>query len=890
MVLRLHERDAELAVLDAALGDAVAGRGGTVVVQGPAGIGKTSLLDAARAAAPERGLAVAAARGSELETAYAWGVARQLLEPRLRGMAGAALERALDGAAALAAPVLLPERADGAAPADPAFGALHGLYWLVANLAAERPQLLVVDDLHWADEASARFLAFLANRIDALPVLLLAAQRPGGAAAPAPSALLEPRPLTLAGTAALIAERDGAGPDGLAAACHAATGGNPLLVRRLAEGLGDGDGADPAELVARVGPDALAVAVGDAIARLGEGPRDLAAAVAVLDTAPLVAAARLAGQEPAVAAAHAERLAGAGILRDARPLEFAHALVRDAVLNALSAGERTRLHGEAARLLRVGGAAPEEVAVHLLRTEPGGDPATAATLAEAGRRALASGATREAVALLERALAEPPSDGDRAALLLELARAQHGAGGAALEQVFEAYEVAGSPATRAEAVLCLQWAGGPGQLSPARAMEMLETTLAEVAGSDRELELRLESVRLTAAFMDAELMARLVGTAERFADLPGRTQGECELLLHAALHRFVGGRSAADVAELLERAVASPAVLMEAGPDSFHVPFVAGQLYKGDRLAQERRLVEWQLAESARRGSAPGFVLGSVDRAWMALREGDAIAAEADARAAYELVTDVVWHRHFAAAALVDVLVDRGGLDEAHAVLDAVMPEGGAGPHVGGELLLSTRSHLRAASGDARGALADQLAARATYGPFTNPDPNFPGWLRLARMLHATGDAEEARRESDAALAYARVWDTPGYIGQALTVAGLLRGGDEGLELLREAVAELERSPARRELAVSLVELGAALRRRGERVAAREPLRRALDLADAGGLDAIAERAREELRVTGARVRRPALSGLDSLTPSERRIVDLAASGMSNPAIARRCS
>jgi DNA-binding CsgD family transcriptional regulator len=220
-------------------------------------------------------------------------------------------------------------------------------------------------------------------------------------------------------------------------------------------------------------------------------------------------------------------------------------------------------------------------------------------------------------------------------------------------------------------------------------------------------------------------------------------------------------------------------------------------------------------------------------------------------------------------------------------VLDAAMSESGATQTVGGELLLSTRSHLREASGDAQGALEDQLAARATYGPFVEPDPNFPGWLRLARMRHATGDAETARRDSDAALAYAHTWGTPGYIGQALTVAGLLRGGDEGLALLREAVAELERSPARRELAVSLVELGAALRRRGERVAAREPLRRALDIADAGGLAAIAGRAREELRVSGARVRRPALSGLDSLTPSERRIADLAARGMSNPEIAQ---
>src|SRR6478735_934336 len=95
-------------------------------------------------------------------------------------MSGEERSRTLAGAAALAAPIVLP---DGAAPpgaADPSFGALHGLYWLVAALAEERPQLLVVDDLHWSDGPSARFLEFLANRLDALPVLLVAAARTGG--------------------------------------------------------------------------------------------------------------------------------------------------------------------------------------------------------------------------------------------------------------------------------------------------------------------------------------------------------------------------------------------------------------------------------------------------------------------------------------------------------------------------------------------------------------------------------------------------------------------------------------------------------------------------------------------------------------------------------------
>ena len=194
------------------------------------------------------------------------------------------------------------------------------------------------------------------------------------------------------------------------------------------------------------------------------------------------------------------------------------------------------------------------------------------------------------------------------------------------------------------------------------------------------------------------------------------------------------------------------------------------------------------------------------------------------------------------------------------------------------------RSILRTAQGDVRGALADQLEARRRIGEELAVDPDYDGRLRTCRLLHATGDVSRAAEETDAALAWARTWDTPGYIGQALTVSGLIH---DDVSQLREAVEHLERSPARRELAGSLVELGAALRRHGERSAAREPLRRAIDIAASGGLVAIEERAREELRVTGARLRRAEATGLAALTPSERRIVELAAGGATNAEIAQ---
>ena len=167
----------------------------------------------------------------------------------------------------------------------------------------------MVDDLQWADPASVRFVEFLANRLDTLAVLVVAARRPGSgspslALASAPvAARMGLAPLSRDGTAALLAERDGAVVSpAFVSACHEATGGNPFLLRRLADGLRDrgvdGAGDDEVAAVARLGPDVLATAVAGALERLGSGPTRLARAVAVLDRAPLVTAARLAGLLP----------------------------------------------------------------------------------------------------------------------------------------------------------------------------------------------------------------------------------------------------------------------------------------------------------------------------------------------------------------------------------------------------------------------------------------------------------------------------------------------------------------------------------------------------------------------------------------------------------------
>jgi DNA-binding NarL/FixJ family response regulator len=148
------------------------------------------------------------------------------------------------------------------------------------------------------------------------------------------------------------------------------------------------------------------------------------------------------------------------------------------------------------------------------------------------------------------------------------------------------------------------------------------------------------------------------------------------------------------------------------------------------------------------------------------------------------------------------------------------------------------------------------------------------------------GERETAREVAQAELVDTRVFGTPRALGIALRVAGLAQGGERGLELLGESVATLRSSPALLERAHSLAELGAALRRAGRRASAREPLTEALDLAARCGARPLAARAREELKATGARPRREWRTGLEALTPSELRVVQLAAAGHSNREIA----
>jgi DNA-binding CsgD family transcriptional regulator len=167
-------------------------------------------------------------------------------------------------------------------------------------------------------------------------------------------------------------------------------------------------------------------------------------------------------------------------------------------------------------------------------------------------------------------------------------------------------------------------------------------------------------------------------------------------------------------------------------------------------------------------------------------------------------------------------------------------------------------------------------------------NPGLAPWRpRLAQALLLLGQHDEARALAEEHAALARAWGAGRPLAGALRVLGLALGGQEGTALLHESVEVARASPGRLELALSLVELGAAQRRANRRTAAREPLEEGMSLAHECGARSLQDRALTELLASGARPRRPPASGRDALTPSERRIADLAGTGQTNRQIAQ---
>jgi DNA-binding CsgD family transcriptional regulator len=902
----LLERSGELEVIRAGAEAVAAGEGRAVVVEGPAGIGKTALVAAARAHACEVGLKPLGARGTELERAFGFGVVRQLLEPAVHDGDGV---EAFKGAARYAAALLdVPLAEPAPLPLGPegAFAVLHGLYRLSANLARRRPLALLVDDAQWADSASLRFLAYLANRLTEVPVLLVVAARPlgepGGAAVAqtlaeggAPALLRPPALSDDASTELVRAAIPEAGTP-LCRSCHDLTGGNPFFLRELAAAIREA-GADRAADVLGAAPDGVVASVRARLARFPRSAQQLAGAAAIAGDGTFIRhAAALADLDDQRAAEAAGALREGRILVDTRALRFVHPIVRSAVHEQLSPAERSAGHERAARMLAAEDATSERVAAHLLATEPRACEWVCDRLRDAAREALPRGAPDASVTYLRRALEEPPSPDSRPAVLLELGLAESLTldREPAIEHLRRGVETTRDTVARLYAARTL--AAMVGMNDPSQAVEIVERALAASPDADPALALHIEGHMVS---MGRFALSSRRATFQRAARLrerveAGELDGAMELTV-AATEVTMSGESAERAAALAARAIEALRVDPISGwslrPSAVVVVvgLAARCLTEADRLDEADQVLSTTV-DDARRQRANyrvGPLLGF--RSDVRFRAGALPDAVADAEAALSVYAHAGRLSVLGAtAALVQALAERGEFGAAAAALDAADAHGppeAIGDAYTGTLVLNARARLRLAQGNPGAALADLLEVGRRQEAMREPNPAAVDWRSQAALAYAALDQPDAALTlAQAELELARRFGAARAIGISLRTLGVI--GDE-LDALREAVDVLAASSARLEHARALADLGVALRHRRCVVEAREPLRQALDFAIRCDATPLAERARTELLIAGARPRRRQLSGIDALTTNERRIAALAAEGRSNREIAQ---
>jgi DNA-binding CsgD family transcriptional regulator len=887
----LLERESELAAVEALVGAVAAGRGRVLCIEGAAGIGKSRLLGVVCERAEAAGVRVLAARASELEREFAFGVVRALFEPAVTAADEHRRRELLAGPARLAAPVVVLDDPD---PRVTTGERLHALYWLTANLADAGPLLLVVDDGHWADGPSLRALAYLAHRLADLPVGIVVTARPepgagtaeylAAVAAEPVTTVLRPEPLTRDGSDDLVRSRLPEATAEFCAACHEACGGNPLLLLALVDALvsaGTTPDAGGVPAVHERAPAILAMSVLPRLRRLPPAVAAVARAVTVLGPdAELRHAAALAGLGPDRAAEAADALVAAGLLAPGRPLGFAHPLLSQVVADHMSPAELHRGHLEAARRLAAEGAGPERVAGHLLVTERLGDPWVVEVLRKAAEAAIGKGAPSTAVAYLGRAMEEPPDPVAQVEMHIEL--------GAALLDVSPpdgfrtlsaALGTAGSATVDARIALVTSRAARSVSdfRTAARFLSAVEDRLDEL---DPELRYEVEAERVFVRWMDLSRRSAMAERARALeSDAPVQGMAGVNVLLTLAFDALEAGGSAADRAAELAARAAEVNDRLDA-PSPGVVGAAVNVLLALDRVGAAQVVLDRAIDVARRRGSLLQIGEATTFRALTNHRLGLLVDAETDARLAFVTSAEVASPsaRRWTVAGLVRCLVERGRLAEAEDVL------GSSEAPTNLSVLLEARAHLRAAQGRPQEALSDMLAA----GAKAERQLSHPGVIEwrpaAALLLHRLGRVDEAGALADEAVQLAQFYAAPRALGLALRAKGLVT---DSILVLGHAVDVLAATPARLEHARTVVDLGAALRRANHRAEARRRLEAGMHAAHTCGAHALVARAREELLAAGARPRRPASSGVTALTPSERRVVQLAADGLGNREIAQ---
>lgn len=890
----LLERSAELENIGRHLDAAVDGQGSFALVEGPSGIGKTSLLREAKTMARSREMLVLDARAGALETDLDWSLVAQLLERPLFGASEDERDELLSGPARAAGWVIGLEVPDQAEPGrenrDRMFRAI---YWLFSKLSSRQPLMIVIDDIQWGDRTSLECVTFLTQRLDSMPVVVLAGLRtddPYSRSAEVAEMIAANRPESIAppglsGEAceSMLAEafETRSVPPNLVDHCVEATGGNPFYLTELIRGLSARfDKAEQVEAAdVTVGPPAVRRAIALNLDKLGESAKALASAVSVLGgEAELRYAALIAGLDDEEAANAADALTLAGIFDGGRPLRIKHSLIQAAISDEVSESARAAAHREALNLLAGEGAPDDMLVVHALLAEPSGDQATVALLRRTAARAFLIGSPQVATTHLDRAMMEPPVPDERPYLQAELGRAQVRSGQftdgiasltSALSQVDDLSLRQPLHRDRIFAAFASEGLGS--------AAELVSEAFRDLGADDSD-SLQLE-VDLTVFAWLSNVNPDL--DLWRHADVQGNTSAERSMLALLAQECQRLDRSPDEVADFARRALAGGRLIDEDSGESLAWYMATMALTNVEEFEVAKASVAHCLADSRSRGSVFGVAAALALSAMLALGEGRPRDAEADARTSLE-GTPPPSVRPVAYALLVRALIEQGRLDDAQsALVEGGLEVGPGGPTIlrmvpwCRALLHQEQGDLEAVKIDLEPIIEDERIGRSIKG--------LQWRVPLSRALAAAGRPDEARPLAERHLEWATRWGRAGVLGTAQRNMALVGEAGSRRERLEAAIETLAASSLKTEEAKARVDLGLVLARQGEKQAGVEQLEAGLEIALERGARGTATVAARELELLGSPSRKVSF---DELTPSERRIAEMAADGATNREIA----
>jgi DNA-binding CsgD family transcriptional regulator len=872
----LQGRDPERSRITKLLDEGRASRGGALVLHGQPGVGKSALLLDARARAED--MQILTTQGIESESPLAFAALQRLLQPVMGTIAGLPAVQA----GALRAAFGL-----DAGQVGDRFLVFLGALGVLSSAADQGPVLCLIDDAHWLDDTSAAALQFAARRLGQERIAMLFAARDGDVRRFDHSGLPD---LALAGlddraAHTLLAART---TEEVAASVTSRlielTGGNPLALAELPSALSSGQLAGTEPLPANLPiTEGLQNAFLDRYRRLGADARAMLL-VAAADGSTRMgvvqeATARLGCDARSVVLDEAE---GSGLLKIvAGRVEFRHPLVRSAIYQASTSSARHRVHRALAEAL----ASPDDLerrAWHLAEAATGPDAEVAAALDQAAERAQHRGGYEAASSAFERAAALTDSDDPRARRLLAAATAawlggQPGRAGALAE---EGGRRTTEPVVRAD----LDRLRGRAEFhvgSVPTAVRVWTQAARDVAGVDRTRALELAVLASAASGFAAATQRTDLDPAELSADLDLRAprRERCLSGLLIGFHHLLHGSPRLATAPLR---AAFEAADSGSDPDLANaIGIAAFQLGEDEPFRQTFT----SLLGHARHHGAYGLVLFALPRLaladWCAGRLGDAVSHASEARQlAAASGQPSLSAMPLAELALYAAVQGDSRFEEYLAELDQVLARHQVG--VLGALVADARRWALGEHDHVAGRYADALHHLEQLT--TPPLIHLAGYARVDAAVRA--DRPELARSWVAELdAYASAVEAPPALALVAYGTALLADADAD-EHFRMALAHHAHSGRPLEAARTRLAFGEFLRRRRQRVSARDHLREALKTFEDVGATPWAERARQELRASGETARRRDPSAAVELTPQERQIARFVASGLSNRDVA----